>query len=667
MYNILVFAGTTEGREIISYLVNNDINIYACVATEYGEKLLVDGDNIKVSSKPLNEEEMISLMERERFDLVIDATHPYAVEVSKNVISACKNTKTEYLRLIRSSEEGVLSENIVYVNSVDEAVNYLKDTVGNVFVATGSKELAKFTALDNYKERIYARVLSTTKVVDECTRLGFEGKHLICMQGPFSEELNYVMFKHTLAKYMVTKESGKVGGFSEKVLAASKAGAKSIVIGRPMDEEGFSYLEVVKIINKGFLENKPKRKVCLVGIGMGNLDSLTREGQRVFEEADVIIGAKRMLEALKSFNKPTFNSYKYDEIVNFVENHLEYNSIAIALSGDIGFFSGAKSLLENLKDYEVHAISGVSSLSYFSSKLGVSWDDVKLLSLHGREENFLDAVKHNKKTFLLLGGDYSPKKICEELVEYGLGNLEVAIAENLSYENEKIHKGLARGFISQDFDSLSVMLIDNDKFIDGSVTHGIVDEEFIRGEVPMTKSEVRAISISKISLNEDSIVYDIGAGTGSVAIEMALRVGKGKIFAIEKNPKAIELLKRNKKKFMTSNLEVIEGVAPNMMEKLPPPTRAFIGGTSGNLRSIIGKLLEKNPKVKIVLNAITLETISEAIECIKEFNLVDVEIVQVAISKGKALGKYNMMIGQNPIYIITCKGDDMKWGEVQEL
>ena len=169
MYNILVFAGTTEGREIISYLVKNNINVYACVATEYGEKLLVDGDNIKVSSKPLNEEEMISLMENEKFDLVIDATHPYAVEVSTNVISACKSTKTEYLRLIRSSEEGVLSENLVYVNSVDEAVDYLKDTVGNVFVTTGSKELAKFTALDNYKERVYARVLSTTKVVDECT------------------------------------------------------------------------------------------------------------------------------------------------------------------------------------------------------------------------------------------------------------------------------------------------------------------------------------------------------------------------------------------------------------------------------------------------------------------------------------------------------------------
>ena len=400
---------------------------------------------------------------------------------------------------------------------------------------------------------------------------------------------------------------------------------------------------------------------------MGSLDSLTREGQKSFEEADVIIGAKRMLEALKSFNKPTFNSYKYDEIVNFIEDHLEYDSIAIALSGDIGFFSGAKSLLEKLKDYDIHTISGISSLSYFCSKLGASWDDVKLLSLHGREENFLDAVKHNKKTFLLLGGDYSPKKICEELVEYGLGNLEVAIGENLSYENEKIHKGLARSFISQDFDSLSVMLIDNDKFIDSSVTHGLTDEEFIRGEVPMTKSEVRAISISKMSLKEDSIVYDIGAGTGSVSVEMALRVGKGKVFAIEKNPKAIELLKRNKKKFMTSNLEVIEGIAPDMMEELPPPTRAFIGGTSGNLRSIIGKLLEKNPKVKIVINAITLETISEAIECIKEFNLVDVEIVQVAISKGKALGKYNMMIGQNPIYIITCKGDDMKWGEVQEL
>lgn len=655
MCKILIFAGTTEGRILAERLSKSSLEFYFCVATEYGEKLLPKGDNIRISTERLSEEDMKNLMDKERFKVVIDATHPYAVEVSKNIVKASESTNTEYIRLLRGSVDNYDKSTCVYVNSVEEAAWLLNTTEGNVLVTTGSKELSKFTVVNNYKERLFARVLSTVEVVESCTSLGFEGKNLICMQGPFTEEFNVALLKQIQAKYMVTKESGKIGGFNEKISACLKAGVTPIVIGRPAKEEGKTLEEVIEIIKNRFniLE---KRKVSIVGIGMGNINTMTIEGKRAFEEADLIIGAKRMVKSLEVFNKDTFISYKPEEIYDFLEKNKKYKNIAIAMSGDTGFYSGTKKLLEVLKTYEVKNICGISSLVYFASKLNISWENMELISLHGREANVVEAVLNNNKVFALLSGKDSIYNICRELIKYNLENVEIAIGERLSYDDERIYKGKPKDFIDKGIKPLSVMVIINENYNKKIVTHGISDENFIRGEVPMTKEEVRSISISKLGLTKDSIIYDVGSGTGSVAIEMALLSPKGKVYAIEKNPKGIELINKNKIHFKVPNLHVIEGVAPKVMEKLEAPTHAFIGGSSGNLKEIIKSLLLKNPKVKIVVNSITLETVGETMDCINTLPLTDVDIVQVSVSKSKKVGKYNMMMGQNPIYIITFKG-----------
>ena len=172
----------------------------------------------------------------------------------------------------------------------------------------------------------------------------------------------------------------------------------------------------------------------------------------------------------------------------------------------------------------------------------------------------------------------------------------------------------------------------------------------------MTKEEVRTVSLSKLHLSEDSICYDVGAGTGSVSVEMALRAWNGKVYAIEKKEDALALLKENKQKFAVDNLEIIPGMAPEAMMELEVPTHAFIGGSSGNMDAIIKLLLEKNPEVRIVINCITLETVTEAMEAIRKFDLKDVDIVQLGVARSKSVGRYHMMMGENPIYIISCSG-----------
>lgn len=186
-----------------------------------------------------------------------------------------------------------------------------------------------------------------------------------------------------------------------------------------------------------------------------------------------------------------------------------------------------------------------------------------------------------------------------------------------------------------------------------NITHGIKDSEFIRGEVPMTKEEVRIISISKLELTENSLFYDIGSGTGSIAIESATLSTSLKVFAIETNPAAVDLIRQNKEKFKADNIEIIEGLAPSALENLPVPTHAFIGGTKGNLKSILEILYKKNSRMRIVMNAISLESISEMTDAIKSFRIENDEIIQVGISKSNRIGNYHMMQANNPVFIFS--------------
>jgi precorrin-6Y C5,15-methyltransferase (decarboxylating) len=654
MSKILLFAGTVEGRTLAEYLIRFGITIHVCVATEYGEKLLPKGKGITITSKRLDTVDMKKLMMDKQVSFVIDATHPYAVKVSKNIKQACLETNIEYVRMQRASIQDQ-SAYCIYMASIEEAVRYLNDTDGNVLLTTGSKDLSKFTEIRDYQNRLYARVLSTPKVVEECAKLGFEGRNLICMQGPFSEELNYAMIKQIDAKYLVTKESGSAGGFVEKLSAASLAGAKVIVIGRPCHEDGVTYEECLAILRKRF-KIETVKKITLLGIGMGSPRNMTIDGTNACNNADVLIGAKRMADALEHFHKPFFISYMPDEICEFIKSHDEYENIVVALSGDTGFYSGATKLITALKDYELEVLPGISSVVYLCSKLKMTWQDVKFVSNHGRYENLIAAVNNNFKVFSLLGGQDCIHKLCQKLLDYGFKDVMIYLGEQLSYENEKITVGSPLQLIRQDFTEPCVALFKNKDAKFSVITHGLPDESFVRDKVPMTKEEIRSISISKLKLTKDAVIYDIGAGTGSVSIEMALQAVDGTVYAVEKNSKAIDLIEKNKRKFGADNLIIIEGVAPEAMEQLPVPTHVFIGGSSGNLKDIMKQLLYKNPNIHIVINAITLETISETLECLKNLETVELEVVQVSVSKSQKSGGYHMMMGQNPVYIISCTG-----------
>lgn len=655
MYKLCIFAGTTEGRELVEMLPNDKISIMVCVATEYGESLLPNVEGLEISAKRLTSDEMTELFELKRFDMVIDATHPYAEIVTQNIKESCTRTGTEYRRLIRDSES---IDGAMLVRDIAEAVSCINSIQGNVLLTTGSKELEKFTDIEGFTDRVYARVLPMVESVGMCEKAGLKPSHIIAMQGPFTKQMNVATMKSIGASVMVTKESGASGGFYEKTQAAEEAGAKLIVIGRPKDNEGLSFPDIIKLLESRF-DISIRRDVAIVGIGPGSRSCMTGEALDCIRNAECLIGAKRMLEAVATQGQVQYDAILPGDIADFIASHGNFRRFAVVMSGDTGFYSGTKKLLPLLDKCNVNVIPGISSLSYLCAKAGTSYENVHLTSLHGRETDIAAKVRKHGRVFTLVGGDDGIKKLCRMLCESGLEDAWLTVGERMSYPDERIISGTAAELSDIDFKPLSAALIEHETQ-KTPVTQGLPDTAFQRGSsekgvVPMTKSEVRAVCLSKLRLMPDSVCWDIGAGTGSVAIEMALAASCGHVYAIEKNEEAVELIRENIRRFGITNISVVHGNAPEALAKLPAPTHAFIGGTYGGMRDIIELLKAKNNFVRITATAIAVETVAELSRCLKEFGFNDKEVVQLSVARGRSVGAYTLMTAQNPIYIFTMQ------------
>lgn len=407
-------------------------------------------------------------------------------------------------------------------------------------------------------------------------------------------------------------------------------------------------------------------RVNIVGIGPGNPKLLTGAALEAINQSTILIGDKRMLANFVS-EKRFYDTIKTAEICNICANaNPEKDIVSILVSGDVGFFSLAKTISGKLPDCECVRFCGISSLVYFAQQLQMSWDDAKIISMHGRRQNFIEAVAHNEKVFALTGGENSPQALCAKLCRFGLGGVQVYVGENLSYDNENISSMKAEEAAQKQFSSLSVMMIINkDAKTLAHNVHGLNDDLFMRSKVPMTKQEIRAVSISKLMPQETDVIYDIGAGTGSCSIELALQAGRGMVYAFERNPEAVQLIEKNKELFGVENLTVIAGEASEKLEEMPVPDCVFIGGSGGNLCKMLDTIYAKNVNCRVVINAITVETLIEVVEYYKQHEAYALDIVNVFAARAKKLGAYNLMMSQNPVYIMTALKRVSKMAELR--
>lgn len=698
---VVIFGGTSEGRMLSECLCRNKIAHTLCVATDYGEEVLEPSEYAHVLQGRLDTQQMEDLIRREQCFVVVDATHPYAVEVSQNIRKACERTKMKYLRFLRDKESVIDVRSDVLVSSATEAAAYLNGQEGAIFLTTGSKELPAFTAGVHKTERLFVRVLPSAAVVASCRELGLEGKQICAMQGPFSEEMNRALLQQTKAAWLVTKDTGITGGFPEKVRAARSLGVRLVIIRRP-EESGLDYESVLQVLEavleqkiednelkgtkKVGLENKTaepkvvmseaessnrkkheaddtqvcaqkKHTISCIGIGMGTLDTLTHEAAETIRNADILFGAKRILESVEHMpdllrdDQERVEEYRSAQIAEYLSTRPNLTRIVILMSGDVGFYSGARLVQDAFPDEKIDYYCGISSVVYFASKVPTAWQDAKLLSAHGRSLNLLNCVQRYPKIIMIVSGVEDVRAICQELVDAEMTYVHVTVGTNLSYPEETVTSGTPEDFLQAETTGLHIMLLENPQ-ANHIIVPGMSDETFVRGKVPMTKEEIRILSVAKLQLTEDSIVYDVGAGTGSVSMECARLCTNGTVYAVERNPEGIALIRENSKKLRLSNVKAIEGLAPEALMDLPAPTHAFIGGSAGNMGEILDVLRAKNPSVRIVINTIALESISEVMQLLKERGY-DADIVQISAAKSRVLGRYHMMTGLNPVYIIT--------------
>ncbi len=473
MSDVIIFGGTTEGRRLAEFCGEHKIQTVICVVSEYGEMLVPERPSVRVIRRALEKDEMEALFVAEKPSLVLDATHPYARVVTENVTQVCQKMGIVWYRVLRKSEletkeqKSVMAvvgtvtnvDSIVTVDSVDQAVEWLKSHEGTVLVTTGSKELVKYTAIPDYKERIFARILPDSQALLNSETLGFPRNHMIAMQGPFSLEMNIATMRMTGANYLVTKESGHAGGFLDKIHAAEAVGATALVIGRPLKETGISLEEACQYLEP-FGTETITRTITLIGIGMGAPGMWTVAARKTLLEADAVAGACRMIESVEKDlgEKAVMKAYDGKKILDWFEHAPQLRKLAVLYSGDTGFYSGASGLAETLrerqkagKDQEIQLeiLPGISTVSYLASKLQIPWQDLELESLHGREAKPWEALERGKNVFLLLGGVEPVAEVSRMISEHGFGSWLVSAGKNLSYDDEEILTDTAENMMNK--------------------------------------------------------------------------------------------------------------------------------------------------------------------------------------------------------------------------
>lgn len=426
-------------------------------------------------------------------------------------------------------------------------------------------------------------------------------------------------------------------------------------------------------------------KVTLVGTGCGSLDNMTAEVRRALMEADVIIGAKRLIDGFPAeYPGKRIPAIYAREICDMIltaggkasdgsgiggaqghgssgDRDTAESKVCVAFSGDSGFYSGTRTLLPLLtaEGIEAKVLPGISSIQVFSARLQQPWQDWKLVSAHGTDCDAVTAVMQGQPVFFLTGGRLTPTELCGQLRDAGLGDLEVIVGQRLTYEDERICRGRAADFATAQFAPLSVMLAQPARAME-DLTPGIADEEFIRGDIPMTKETIRAAILGQLQVRREDTVWDVGAGTGSVSVELAMKACRGRVYAVEREPEGCRLIRENRQKFGVWNLCIGEGTAPEALIDLPEPDKVFIGGSDGSLEKSIRIALEKNQKARICVSAIVLETMQEAVRIMTEAGM-EVKVIQVAVTKARTIsgkaekrsGIRHMMMAENPIFIVT--------------
>lgn len=399
------------------------------------------------------------------------------------------------------------------------------------------------------------------------------------------------------------------------------------------------------------------KTIHIIGAGVEGQEGFSSRALDLIETAGLLIGGARQLALFPDFEGQTLEiDSNLGKVVEMIKK--TGGPVVVLASGDPLFFGIGRYLLRNLPEADLEFVPNVSSVQYAFSKIREPWDDAIFVSVHGRGlEGAIDQIVAHDKIAVLTDEENTPQVVARELVERGRDGYAVYLCEDLGSTNERIVHTDIKGLLDIDAAPLNVLILIKEYEAGGEGAMpgiGIPDEEFATVKKLMTREEIRAISLAKLRLRHDMVLWDIGAGSGSVSIEADHLLPNGRVFAVERNVQSQVFLKKNLNKFGSRNVTLVEAEAPACFEELPDPDRVFIGGSGGHLWNILEAVDLRLPSAgRVVLNAVTLDTLTSATEFFENTGY-QLEVTTVNISKTKPLTDYKMFEAFNPVFVLVA-------------
>jgi precorrin-6Y C5,15-methyltransferase (decarboxylating) len=397
--------------------------------------------------------------------------------------------------------------------------------------------------------------------------------------------------------------------------------------------------------------------VNIIGMGMGPQD-LSEQQLKIIEQADVLVGGRRLLALFKASTAQKKSISKdIEDVIDYVKNQMKTHKVVVLASGDPLFFGIGANLTKALGPEHVLIYPNISTVSAAFARIKEPWSDAKIISLHGKknEKKLLQALEKEDKIAVLTDPRKNPAWLARLLIEKHMLDFQICVLEKLGSSSERIDWYPLSQAASMEFTAPNLVVLmrgAKDLKISGQPHLGLPDGWFAHKAGMITKSEVRAVSLSKLQLLPNHTVWDLGAGSGAVSIEASVLIANGHIYAVEKNPKRIEQIRQNKQRFKVKNLDIIESVLPQGLTDLPAPDRVFIGGGGKELKTIIqATAAALKPSGIIVINTVLLSSLEVAKKTMTQLGF-QTDVIQIQINRGSDMPWGERLVAQNPVWIL---------------